>query len=65
MAKLTVQEQQEIIRLVEAGKPPLEKYRFLLSDDKRETKWICCKQNNLIVTSCADHARTVRKAGWG
>jgi hypothetical protein len=36
MAKLTEQEQQEVIRYLEAGKPLPEKYRFLLFDDKRE-----------------------------
>ncbi len=34
MAKLTEQEQQEVIRFIEAGKPLPEKYRFLLFDDK-------------------------------
>jgi len=30
MARLTEQEQQEIIRFIEAGKPLPDKYRFLL-----------------------------------
>jgi hypothetical protein len=38
MAKLTEQEQQEIIRFIEAGKPLPDKYRFLLFDDKREVE---------------------------
>ena len=36
MSKLTEQEQLEIIRYMEAGKPLPDKYRFLLFDDKRE-----------------------------
>ncbi len=40
MAKLTEQEQQEIIRFLEAGKPLPEKYRFLLFDDKREAELV-------------------------
>ena len=40
MAKLTEQEQQEIIRLIEAGKPLPDKYRFLLFDDKREVELV-------------------------
>ncbi len=36
MARLTEQEQQEVIRFIEAGKPLPDKYRFLLFDDKRE-----------------------------
>jgi hypothetical protein len=40
MAKLTEQEQQEVIRFVEAGKPLPDKYRFLLFDDKREVELV-------------------------
>jgi DNA modification methylase len=40
MAKLTEQEQQEIIRYLEAGKPLPDKYRFLLFDDKREVELV-------------------------
>ena len=40
MAKLTEQEQQEIIRFLEAGKPLPDKYRFLLFDDKREVELV-------------------------
>lgn len=38
MPKLTEQEQQEVIRYIEVGKPLPEKYCFLLFDDKREVK---------------------------
>jgi DNA modification methylase len=38
MSRLTEQEQQEIIRFIEAGKPLPDKYRFLLFDDKREVE---------------------------
>jgi len=40
MAKLTEQEQQEIIRYIEADKPLPEKYRFLLFEDKREVELV-------------------------
>jgi DNA modification methylase len=40
MARLTEQEQQEVIRLVEAGKPVPDKYRFLLFEDKREVELV-------------------------
>lgn len=40
MARLTEQEQQEVIRFVEAGKPVPDKYRFLLFDDKREVELV-------------------------
>ena len=36
MAQLTGQEQQEIMRFLEAGKPLPDKYRFLLFEGKRE-----------------------------
>jgi DNA modification methylase len=40
MPRLTEQEQQEIIRFIEADKPLPEKYRFLLFDDKREVELV-------------------------
>ncbi|PKN49562.1 MAG: site-specific DNA-methyltransferase, partial [Deltaproteobacteria bacterium HGW-Deltaproteobacteria-16] len=40
MARLTEQEQQEIIRYLEAGKPLPDKYRFLLFEDKREVELV-------------------------
>ena len=40
MSKLTEQEQQEIIRYMEAGKPLPDKYRFLLFDDRREVELV-------------------------
>lgn len=40
MAKLTEQEQQEVIRFMEAGKPLPDKYRFLLFEDKREVELV-------------------------
>ena len=40
MPRLTEQEQQEIIRYIEANKPLPEKYRFLLFDDDRELELI-------------------------
>jgi DNA modification methylase len=38
--KLTDAEQREVIKLVEAGKPLPDKYRFLLFDDKREVELV-------------------------
>lgn len=40
MARLTEQEQQEIVRFIEADKPLPEKYRFLLFEDKREVELV-------------------------
>ena len=40
MPRLTEQEQQEIIRFIEADKPLPEKYRFLLFEEKREVELV-------------------------
>jgi len=40
MSRLTEQEQQEILRFLEAGKPLPDKYRFLLFEDKREVELV-------------------------
>ena len=40
MPRLTDQEQQDVIRFLEADKPLPEKYRFLLFDDKREVELV-------------------------
>ena len=40
MPRLTEQEQQEIIRYIEADKPLPERYRFLLFEDKREVELV-------------------------
>lgn len=40
MPKLTEQEQREIIRYVEAGKPLPDKFRFLLFEEKREVELV-------------------------
>jgi DNA methylase len=48
MARLTEQEQQEIIRFVEAGKPLPDKYRFLLFDDKREVELVWNGKTNEV-----------------
>jgi len=40
MQRLTEQEQQEIVRFIEADRPLPEKYRFLLFDDKREVELV-------------------------
>lgn len=48
MAKLTEQEQQEVIRFIEAGKPLPDKYRFLLFDDKREVELVWNGKTNEV-----------------
>ena len=48
MARLTEQEQQEVIRFLEAGKPLPEKYRFLLFDDKREVELVWNGKTNEV-----------------
>jgi hypothetical protein len=40
MPRLTEQEQQEIIRFIEADRPLPDKYRFLLFNDKREVELV-------------------------
>ena len=40
MPRLTEQEQQEIVRYIEADRPLPEKYRFLLFEDKREVELV-------------------------
>jgi len=40
MARLTEQEQQEVIRYIEADKPLPDRYRFLLFEDKREVELV-------------------------
>lgn len=48
MARLTEQEQQEIIRFLEADKPLPEKYRFLLFEDKREVELVWNGKTNEV-----------------
>ena len=48
MARLTEQEQQEIIRLVEADRPLPDKYRFLLFEDKREVELVWNGKTNEV-----------------
>ena len=48
MPRLTPQEQQEIIRFLEADKPLPEKYRFLLFDDKREVELVWNGKTNEV-----------------
>ena len=48
MAKLTEQEQQEIIRFMEAGKPLPDKFRFLLFEDKREVELVWNGKTNEV-----------------
>ena len=48
MARLSEQEQQEIIRYIEAGKPLPDKYRFLLFEDKREVELVWNGKSNEV-----------------
>ena len=48
MPKLTEQEQQEIIRYLEADKPLPDKYRFLLFEDKREVELVWNGKTNTV-----------------
>ena len=48
MPRLTEQEQQEIIRFLEADKPLPEKYRFLLFEDKREVELVWNGKTNEV-----------------
>jgi len=40
MPKLTDQEQRDVTRFIESGKPLPDKYRFLLFDEKREAELV-------------------------
>ncbi len=46
--KLSDNEQREVIKLIEAGKPLPDKYRFLLFDDKREVELVWNGKTNEI-----------------
>ena len=46
--RLTEQEQQEIVRFIEADKPLPEKYRFLLFEDKREVELVWNGKTNEV-----------------
>ena len=48
MPRLTEQEQQEILRFMEADKPLPEKYRFLLFEDKREVELVWNGKTNEV-----------------
>ena len=48
MPRLTEQEQQEIIRYLEANKPLPEKYRFLLFGDKRQVELVWNGKTNQV-----------------
>lgn len=48
MMQLTEQEQQDVVRYIEAGKPLPDKYRFLLFDDKRELELVWNGKTNEV-----------------
>ena len=48
MPRLTEQEQQEIIRYIEADEPLPDKYRFLLFEDKREVELVWNGKTNEV-----------------
>jgi hypothetical protein len=51
MAQLTPQEQQEVVRFLESGKPLPDKYRFLLFDDKREVELVWNGKTNELTNA--------------
>jgi adenine-specific DNA-methyltransferase len=51
MAQLTPQEQQEVSRFLEAGKPLPDKYRFLLFEDKREVELVWNGKTNEVTNA--------------
>ena len=51
MAQLTPQEQQEVARFLEAGKPLPDKYRFLLFEDKREVELVWNGKTNEVTNA--------------
>ena len=51
MAQLTPQEQQEVTRFLEAGKPLPDRYRFLLFEDKREVELVWNGKTNEVTNS--------------
>ena len=48
MPRLTEQEQQEIVRFLEADRPLPDKYRFLLFEDKREVELVWNGKNSEV-----------------
>ncbi len=46
--KLTDNEKREILKLIEAGNPLPDKYRFLLFDDKREVELVWNGKTNVV-----------------
>ena len=50
MPRLTEQEQQDIIRYLEADKPLPDKYRFLLFEDKREVELVWNGKTNEVTS---------------
>ena len=48
MSRLTEQEQQEIVRFLEADRPLPDKYRFLLFEDKREVELVWNGKNSEV-----------------
>ena len=51
MAQLTPQEQQEVLRFIEAGKALPEKYRFLLFEDRRQVELVWNGKNNEVTNA--------------
>jgi hypothetical protein len=59
MPRLTEQEQQEIVRYIEADKPLPDKFRFLLFEDKREVELVW---NGIQVIEQVDEPRAEKPA---
>jgi len=72
MTSLSVQEQQEIVRFIEAGKPLPDKYRFLLFKDKREVELVWNAKTSEVcnivlpfqVIEQVDEPRVEKKSNW-
>src|ERR1700690_1586795 len=48
MPRLTEQEQQEVLRYIQADRPLPDKYRFLLFEDKREVELVWNGKTNEV-----------------
>ena len=72
MTALSAQEQQEIVRFIEAGKPLPDKYRFLLFEDKREVELVWNAKTSEVcnivlpfqVIEQVDEPRVEKKSDW-
>jgi len=64
MPRLTEQEQQEIIRYLEADQPLPDKYRFLLFDDKREVELVWNGKTNEVCNVVRRARKRTHRCRW-